>query len=79
VKCAGTASRALAFLTDKICERKLAEPFGLVQVVFGALWVGYGQRSGGIVQMYVSRTDRSVWIERSGGRPWLITPDKPEE
>jgi hypothetical protein len=28
--------------------------------------------------MYVTRTDRFVWIERAGGRPWLITPEQPE-
>jgi hypothetical protein len=28
--------------------------------------------------MYISRIDRFVWIERVGGRPWLITPDEPE-
>jgi hypothetical protein len=28
--------------------------------------------------MYVSRTDGYVWIERSGKRPWLITPEQPE-
>jgi len=41
---------------------------------FGWLWTGRG-----IVQMYVSRTDRFVWIERGGERPWLITPERPEE
>jgi hypothetical protein len=28
--------------------------------------------------MYVSRTDGLVWIERAGGRPWLVTPEEPE-
>ena len=45
------------------------------------LWGGFGwlwtQRRG-IVQMYISRTDRFVWIERASGRPWLITPEQPE-
>jgi hypothetical protein len=47
----------------------------------GGLWGGFGwlwTRQRGIVQMYVSRTDRFVWIERAGDRPWLITPDEPE-
>jgi len=48
----------------------------------GGLWGGFGwlwtQRRG-IVQMYVSRLDKFVWIERSGERPWLITPEHPEE
>jgi hypothetical protein len=28
--------------------------------------------------MYVSRTDRFVWIECKSDRPWLITPDQPD-
>jgi hypothetical protein len=52
-----------------------------VRVGAGGLWGGFGwlwTKRRGIVQMYVSRTDRFVWIERAGGRPWLITPDHPE-
>jgi len=30
------------------------------------------------VQIYVSRADGLVGIERVGGRPWLITPEHPE-
>jgi len=41
---------------------------------FGWLW----SRRRGIVQMYVSRTDGLVWIERVSGRPWMITPEHPE-
>jgi hypothetical protein len=52
-----------------------------VRVGAGGLWGGFGwlwtQRKG-IVQMYVSRTDGFVWIERVGDRPWLITPERPE-
>jgi hypothetical protein len=52
-----------------------------VRVGVGGLWGGFGwlwtQRRG-IVQMYVSRTDGLVWIERIGERPWLITPAEPE-
>ena len=33
----------------------------------------------GVVQMYISRTDGFVWIERASGRPWLLTPDQPDE
>jgi hypothetical protein len=29
--------------------------------------------------MYISRTDSFVWIERAGGRPWLLTPEEPQE
>src|SRR6266568_7988377 len=52
-----------------------------MRVGAGGLWGGFGwlwtQRRG-IVQMYISRTDRFVWIERAGSRPWLITPEQPE-
>jgi hypothetical protein len=29
--------------------------------------------------MYITRTDRFVWIERRNERPWLITPENPED
>jgi len=52
-----------------------------MRVGAGGLWGGFGwlwtQRRG-IVQMYVSRTDGLVWIERVSDRPWLITPEQPE-
>lgn len=52
-----------------------------VRVGAGGLWGAFGwlwtQRRGR-VQMYVSRTDGLVWIERSGGQPWLITPEHPD-
>jgi hypothetical protein len=41
---------------------------------FGWLWT----KRRGVVQMYVSRTDGFVWIDRRNGRPWLITPEHPE-
>lgn len=47
----------------------------------GGLWGGFGwlwTKHRGIVQMYVSRTDDFVWIERVGDRPWLLTPERPE-
>lgn len=51
------------------------------RVGVGGLWGGFGwlwtQRRG-IVQMYVSRADGLVWIERGAERPWLITPASPE-
>ena len=52
-----------------------------MRVGAGGLWGGFGwlwTKRRGIVQMYISRTDRFVWIERSNGRPWLITPETPE-
>jgi Bacterial PH domain len=47
----------------------------------GGLWGGFGwlwTSRRGIVQMYISRTDQFVWIERKNSRPWLITPEEPE-
>jgi hypothetical protein len=52
-----------------------------MRVGAGGLWGAFGwlwTERRGIVQMYVSRLDRFVWIERHGARPWLITPDRPE-
>jgi len=52
-----------------------------MRVGAGGLWGAFGwlwTRRRGIVHMYVSRTDRFVWIERAGARPWLITPERPE-
>jgi hypothetical protein len=51
-----------------------------MRVGAGGLWGGFGwlwTEKRGIVQMYVSRTDGFVWIERGGERPWLITPEHP--
>jgi hypothetical protein len=53
-----------------------------MRVGAGGLWGGFGwlwTSRRGIVQMYVSRLDRFVWIERGRKRPWLITPDRAEE
>jgi len=52
-----------------------------MRVGAGGLWGGFGwlwTRQRGIVQMYVSRTDAFVWIERISDRPWLVTPEEPE-
>jgi hypothetical protein len=53
-----------------------------MRVGAGGIWGGFGwlwTTRRGVVQMYISRTDRFVWIERAGGRPWLLTPEEPEE
>lgn len=52
-----------------------------MRVGAGGLWGGFGwlwTKRRGIIQMYVSRTDGFVWIERVSDRPWLITPEQPE-
>ena len=53
-----------------------------MRVGAGGLWGGFGwlwTSRRGMVQMYVSRLDRFVWIERGKERPWLITPERAEE
>ena len=53
-----------------------------LRVGAGGIWGGFGwlwTRRRGVVQMYISRTDVFVWIERVGGRPWLLTPEEPGE
>ena len=53
-----------------------------LRVGAGGLWGGFGwlwtQRRG-IVQMYISRLNDLVWIDRKAGRPWLISPERPQE
>ena len=52
-----------------------------VRVGAGGLFGGFGYlwtTNRGLVRMYVSRTDRFVWIECKSDRPWLITPDQPD-
>src|SRR3974377_781387 len=53
-----------------------------MRVGAGGGWGGFGwlwtkRRGGGPVVF--SRTDGFVWIERAGDRPWLVTPEEPEE
>lgn len=46
----------------------------------GGLWGGFGwlwTKHCGLIQMYISRTDQFVWIERTGERPLLVTPENP--
>jgi hypothetical protein len=73
---------------DEIFAVRLLSPEELKQEVgkgmrvgAGGLWGGFGwlwSSWRGVVQMYVSRLDGYVWIERGTERPWLITPDRPE-
>jgi len=75
-------SRAQISSVRRIDKGELRREIGWgMRVGAGGLWGGFGwlwtQRRG-IVQMYISRTDGFVWIERAGDRPWLITPERPE-
>ncbi|MGQ0540548.1 MAG: PH domain-containing protein [Blastocatellia bacterium] len=72
-----------------IAEARIIDRFELTTEVgwairagAGGIWGGFGwlwTQKRGIVQMHISRTDAFVWIECSGERPWLITPERPEE
>ena len=49
-----------------------------LRVGAGGLWGGFGwlyTKHRGKVRLYVSRTDRFVWLETRQGSPWLLTPD----
>ncbi len=53
-----------------------------MRVGAGGIWGAFGwlwTTRRGVVQMYISRTDAFVWIERAGDRPWLLTPEEPEQ
>jgi hypothetical protein len=53
-----------------------------MRVGAGGLWGGFGwlwTERRGVVQMYISRISELVWIERGNERPWLISPERPEE
>ncbi len=74
---------------DSITEIRVIDRLALrkeigwgVRIGAGGLWGAFGwlwTTKRGIVQMYVSRTDCFVWIERDGKRPWLITPENPQQ
>jgi len=66
----------------QIDRQELRQEIGWgMRVGAGGLWGGFGwlwTERRGVVQMYVSRLDQFVWIERGVERPWLITPEQPE-
>jgi Bacterial PH domain len=74
---------------NSISNVRLLDQDGLKQEIGWGMRVGAGGLGGGfgwlwtkrrgIVQMYVSRTDRFVWIDCKNGRPWLITPEHPDD
>ena len=64
------------------CQEMKNEVGFCMRVGAGGLWGGFGwlwTQKRGIVQMYITRTDQFVWIERRNERPWLINPERPEE
>lgn len=62
---------------------ELKSRYGMAaRVGAGGLWGGFGwlwTSKRGLVDMYISRTDRFVLVERVNGRELLITPDRAEE
>ncbi|MCX8108153.1 MAG: PH domain-containing protein, partial [Verrucomicrobiae bacterium] len=71
-------------LGTRILDRKeLIKQIGWgLRVGVGGLWGGFGwlwTKRRGLVRMYITRTDRFVWIDCASGKSWLITPEKPEE
>jgi len=53
-----------------------------MRVGAGGLWGAFGwlwTSRRGMVDLYISRTDRWVLVERASGRPLLINPERPEE
>jgi hypothetical protein len=48
-----------------------------VRIGAGGLWGGFGwlYTSKGLVDLYISRTDRVVLVRRRAGRPLLVTPE----
>jgi hypothetical protein len=66
-----------------LSSRELRAEFGaMIRIGVGGLWGGFGWLSGpglGLVDLYVSRRDDWVMIERAQGRPLVITPEDPHE
>jgi hypothetical protein len=65
-----------------IDRRQLRDEVGWgMRVGAGGMWGAFGYlwtAKRGLVRMYVSRSDRFVWIERGPEQPWMITPEDPE-
>lgn len=66
-----------------IDSRQLKTDFGFtIRVGVGGLWGVFGWLAGpraGLIDVYVSRLDGWVVIERVSGRPLIISPDRPDE
>ncbi len=65
-----------------ITAKEFRREYGLaVRIGVGGLWGGFGLlwTRPKAFDMYVSRTDGLVILERDTGRPLLITPERPEE
>ena len=65
-----------------ITAKEFRRDYGFaVRIGVGGLWGGFGLlwTRPKTFEMYVSRTDGLVIVERDNGRPLLISPERPEE
>lgn len=64
-------------------SRQFRPEFGwAARVGVGGLWGGFGwawTSRRGLLDLYVSRTDGCVLVERRSGRSLVLTPERPEE
>jgi len=66
---------------DLLSRESFRRDFGWgMRIGAGGLWGGFGwlYTRRGLVDMYVSRTDRFVLVRRRAGRPLLLTPERDE-
>jgi len=66
-----------------VSRREFRQEFGwAARIGVGGLWGAFGllwTAQGGMMDLYVSRVDQFVLVERRSARPILITPARPEE
>jgi hypothetical protein len=64
-------------------SKRFREEFGTAwRIGAGGLWGGFGMlwtSRRGMIDFYISRTDRYVILEGAFGRPLMITPDRPTD
>ena len=66
---------------DLLSRESFRQDFGWgLRIGAGGLWGGFGwlYTRRGLVDLYVSRTDRFVLVRRRAGRPLLLTPERDE-
>ena len=64
---------------DLLSRESFRRDFGWgMRIGAGGLWGGFGwlYTRRGLVDLYVSRTDRFVLVRRRAGRPLLLTPER---
>ena len=66
---------------DLLSRESFRRDFGWgMRIGAGGLWGGFGwlYTRRGLVDLYVSRSDRFVLVRRRAGRPLLVTPERDE-